>query len=307
MTSLDLFSTRHTKRFPDCRNNAPYLCIPPKNGTQGRILQLCCNDWNCERCGEMRARYEYGRIVEGIRTLETQGHDLYFLTITCTGTITVEEAEKTYYAATTKFLNAYRNRVRRRELFWCYAAVTERQKRNHPHSHMIITAVAHDAFNRHADYPRYLKEIEKVNTQIPYEMAFRPLRRAEMQENSLHSTWTMLQAVRSGLGVQLTLSEINEPEGASRYMAKYLFKQAMYERWPKGWRRIRYSRNFPKLPEGKNHDAYVLHTGYDWFLANKEVGLYIVLSENVLQHAKAHGIQHVRLFAASSELRLSTL
>ena len=76
---LDPFSTSQTK-WEKCAKNVPCICIPP-NGKPGKIMQACCNDWTCPRCGKMRARYEYGRMVIGARALAAI-HDLFFLTLT---------------------------------------------------------------------------------------------------------------------------------------------------------------------------------------------------------------------------------
>lgn len=48
------------------------------------------------------------------------------------------------------------------------------------------------------------------------------------------------------------------------YVSKYLFKDSMTTRFAKNWRRLRYARNFPKLPETKNSEAFPLVTMQDW-------------------------------------------
>jgi len=89
---------------------------------------------------------------------------------------------------------------------------------------------------------------------------------------ALRSTWLAGEVVKAGLGEQYDISFVESAEGASRYVAKYLFKQSMFEtNWPKGWRRVRYSQSFPKLP-AKKTDAFVLLSSDDWLkLAKKAV------------------------------------
>jgi len=62
-------------------------------------------------------------------------------------------------------------------------------------------------------------------------------------------------ARKSGLGYQCEEEEANTPAGAAYYVVKYLTKSIAYTNWPKGFRRVRTSRNWPKLekmeqPEG---------------------------------------------------------
>lgn len=60
----------------NCHNNAPYFAIELSAKSYG-LWQGNCNDWTCPRCGIMRAKHEYGRIVNGTRIL-ADDHDLYF-------------------------------------------------------------------------------------------------------------------------------------------------------------------------------------------------------------------------------------
>jgi hypothetical protein len=80
----------------------------------------------------------------------------------------------------------------------------------------------------------------------------------------LRSDYLEARCVSAGLGEQYDISEVRTVEGASRYVAKYMFKDTMFSTdWPKKWRRVRYSRSFPKLPEQKS-DAFVLMKNQDW-------------------------------------------
>lgn len=259
---LDLFSTSQTNQAK-CKNNAPFICIPPE-GKPGLLIQACCNDWTCPRCGAMRAKYEYGRMVEGARTL-AKDHHMYFLTITCTGTITLEESEATYLDCTNRLLTAFRLHIKRSGGFWAYAAVTERQpERRHPHSHYMTTFAPTDAFFILEDYERYKHEVKEINAQIPLEMRFSPVPEEDIQSMDMFSRWLSLAAVKVGLGVQCRISAVDQVEGVSRYLAKYLFKEMVSTTWPDGWKRVRYSQSWPKLPDKAPSDAFPVVRRADW-------------------------------------------
>jgi len=261
-SNLDLFSTSQTNRkiigrkkgkndrqiYDECLNNAPYFAYQIE-GKKWGVVQGCCNDWNCPRCGQQRAREEYGRIVAGAREVG-KDNKLYMLTITCRGReMTYEQAENGYLVWTNKLLTALRLEAKRRGAFWAYASVTERQKRMHPHSHYLTTYCPCDVVA--------VKKGERKHyyTNQSDEMARHELLQSKSLEQACY---------RSGLGWQYDLSELQSVEGASRYVAKYLFKETIFTtKWPSGWRRVRYSQNWPKLPDVKS-DAMLLLTNDDW-------------------------------------------
>jgi hypothetical protein len=68
----------------------------------------------------------------------------------------------------------------------------------------------------------------------------------------------------AGLGTQYDVSIARTIEGTARYVAKYLFKDNIFKTiWPEGWKRVRYSNNFPKLERTKS-EAFVLLKREDW-------------------------------------------
>jgi hypothetical protein len=70
--------------------------------------------------------------------------------------------------------------------------------------------------------------------------------------------------VRAGLGAQYDITPAGNVAAVSRYVAKYLFKDNIFnDKWPKGWKRVRYSQSFPKL-ERRETDAFVLLKREDW-------------------------------------------
>ena len=262
LNDLDLFSTSQTnssqhkhnhkgkdRRIYDaCANNAPYFGYQIE-GTKWGVVQGCCNDWNCPRCGQQRAREEYGRIVAGAREIG-KTNDLYMLTITCEGEgLSVKDAEDNYLVWTNKMVSNLRMQTKRSSQMWAYASVTERQGRGHPHSHYLTTYCPPDAIL--VKKGQWKGSIEKGRGYVA-------------RHDTLQSAILEQASIRAKLGWIYDLSKLRSIEGASRYVAKYLFKETIFTTiWPKGWRRVRYSQNWPKLPEIKT-DALLLLSANEW-------------------------------------------
>lgn len=229
----------------ECTNNAPFIFFVDDGGI-ARIVQGCCNSWSCPRCGHIRALHEYGRIVNGAKELAGRGESQYFLTLTCRGKeMSLEEAEAGYLKWTNRLLTTLRTETRRANGSWFYAQVTERQQRGHPHSHLIVTYCPED-----------VEDIAK-GAWIP--------NGTEAKHDTLYSRRLESLAVRSGLGKMVDLSFINSPVAVAVYAAKYMFKDACGEIWPAGWRRVRYSQSWPKLPRRKMAVAFPLVRLADWY------------------------------------------
>lgn len=224
----------------------------------------------------MRARREYGRMIEGIRKL-SHHNTLFFITITCKGKeISYEQAEAGYLEWTSRFLDACYKRAIRRGQEWAYVQVTERQKRGHPHSHILTTFCPMDLRDG------VVKKMVKSEGGVV----------ASRNVPALRSEWLAGQVVKSGLGEQYDISFIESAEGASRYVAKYLFKQSMFEtNWPKGWRRIRYSQSFPKWEREKS-ECFVLLKTEDWAKLARAALVVNVTDSNILADVRYHLKRH---------------
>lgn len=264
---LDLFSTSQTKQklprrkgrptdkriYDSCMNNAPYFAYQIE-GKKWGVVQGCCNDWNCPRCGQQRAREEYGRIVSGAREI-AKTNKLYFLTITCRGKdCTIDEAEKRYLEWTNRFVTRIRTAQKRSGGEWFYASVTERQARAHPHSHYLTTYCPPDAVVVAKGEWKYYATVG---------LWFKA------KHDTLQSEICERSCADSGLGYQYDLSRVKSVEAGSRYVSKYLFKESIFQTvWPKGWRRVRYSNSWPKLPDLKGN-GMILLTAFDWLALAK--------------------------------------
>jgi hypothetical protein len=226
-----------------CENNAPYICYFASDIP--RLMQGCCNSWTCPRCGQMRARAEYGKMVNGARELTGQGQTLYFLTLTCRGKeMTLDEAERGYLKWTNSIMTNIRAEAKRQTKTLVYAGVTERQKRGHPHSHIIINIKPRDA-----------KIVARKRVKADRTVETRMV---------LESNWLQRRIVASGLGSQYELTRIRSNIGVAVYLSKYLFKDAIQTFWPRRWKRIRYSQSWPKLPDQDSGDAFPLVRLADW-------------------------------------------
>lgn len=249
---LDLFSTSASialvlRSNLRCEYGAPMFAYL-RGGKSYGIVQGCCNHWECIRCGQMVAKKHYGRIVEGARTI-AEKHDLYFITVTCRGLeLSVEAAKSGYLVWTHRLLRTMQQRHVRHGGDWFYAQVTELQKRGHPHSH-ILTSFSPD------DLVDGAKQSYRTDGSIGVVAEWTA---------ALRSEWLQEMVCKAGLGDQYDISVVESVEACSRYIAKYMFKDSQFStHFPKGWKRVRYSRSWPKFEKGKT-DAFVLLSSDDW-------------------------------------------
>jgi len=250
-----LLEQSELQQADDCVNKAPCIAIL-KDAGWWEVVQGCCNDWTCPRCGHIRARHEYGRIVNGAKVL-AERESLFFLTLTCRGgSMSVEDAQEDYLLWTNRLLTTLRANAKKKEIAWVYVQVTERQKRLHPHSHIITTYAPQDA------YMIEKGAIIPTDELIPLKDDPQP-KPMFAKHQMLYSPYLWQKAINAGLGWQTDLSIVHSAHGVASYVSKYLFKDSMNTRFPSGWRRIRYSRNFPKMPT-KEVEAIPLVHHQDW-------------------------------------------
>lgn len=257
-----------------CEKHAPFIFYVDR-AKKGHIVQGCCNDWNCARCGLIRAKQEYGRIVSGARKLSDQGVKLYFITLTCRGReLALEEAEKGYMGWTNRLLSTCRANAKKQGIPWVYVQVTERQKRLHPHSHLISSFCPSDA---------------TIGQKVTDDGSIREI---------LISPWFVKKNISAGLGRQCEITEIRSPQAVAIYIAKYLFKNAMLTKWPKGWKRIRYSQSWPEsdiVKDDADKVAFPLLAQSDWdSVANMGIPL-LADSQETAKIANAHGVSRIQV------------
>lgn len=187
--------------------------------------------------------------------------------------MTRDEAELGYLKWTNNLLTRWRTYATRHDQEWYYCQVTERQKRGHPHSHIITTF-----------QPPDLSSGKKRSYKVQNDGNKR-----YVETDALRSTYVRDSCVDAGLGDQYDISRVQSVEGASRYVAKYLFKPTIFTAvWPKGWKRIRYSQGFPKL-EKKETDGFILITREDWRKLG-ELASVITVSDYVVGEIVKHHV-----------------
>jgi len=254
---LDLFSISQKI----CTYSAPFLAIMPEG--KCTVIQTNCNHWDCPRCGELRAKHEYGRIVNGARVLAGH-HTLYFYTFTCRGSdLPLSDAQRDYGLWTNRLLSTMRARCSREGGSWHYVQVTERQKRGHPHSHLLLSWIPSDSR-------------EKIDAKgKPY----------------IYSAWFRKAHIRVGLGTESKITPVGSVEATAKYIAKYLFKDAQFTLMPKNWHRVRYSHSFPKIDEREVTEdvSYItIKTPQDWQLLAKTGIPFETASRNIYDLARRH-------------------
>lgn len=249
-----------------CENNAPHICYRSRDGVW-HIAQGCCNSWNCPRCGQIRAKDEYWRMTLGAKELESQGHTLYFVTLTCRGKdLDLSTADDEYYTWTNRLLSTWRAQAKRDGQHWCYVQVTERQQRGAAHSHLICTMYPNDA------------EEYASGTVLPTGIL--------AKHDCLYSQWFVDKCVSAGLGYATDCTVVHSSIGVAAYVAKYLFKDAQVTLWPKGWKRVRYSQSWPKVEfESKSVDAFPLVRYSDWLKVKSLSGRVVAKTEAVYEKA----------------------
>lgn len=274
-THLDLRSTSQTKRTRgfeiaplQCIYNSPYLAYC-REGSDYAITQSNCHHWDCPRCGIGRAKTEYWRIVNGCTEIVQSGHALWFITVTTRGaSLSVAEAEQDYLLWTNRLLTRFRAKTARAGGYWCYVQVTERQKRKHPHSHILTTFDPVDAVEGVKENwitgRDGMKEVEYVD--------------------ALRSDYVQQSVCEAGLGDQYDISRVRSEKAVSRYVGKYLFKSSLLTVWPKGWKRVRYSQNWPdKRIEAT--DGFVLLSWRDWEALAKKARRVTCDTEHTFDYA----------------------
>jgi len=269
-----------------CVYHAPFFAIE-KTAQTGifSLSQGSCNHWDCPRCGVIRAKQEYWRIVQGSEQIVSEGHELYFITVTTRGAgLKVAEAEENYLQWTNRLFTNLRGQARRRDMYWCYVQVTERQKRAHPHSHILTT-------------------YKPVDLREGLKYGYKQIDGQKVQGNwpALRSDNLQASISASGMGEQYDISLVRNVSAVARYIGKYLFKSSLHTVWPAGWRRVRYSHNWPESSPPTGGRISVLITKDDWHNLAK-------VAETLLTYDKeAYQIAENYMYGEPVKIRLKTV
>lgn len=259
---LDLFRILQKSRFnPACK--APLIATVREG--EGYIGYACCDRWDCPRCKFVLAAYHLHRMAEGTEILMQAG-PMYFWTLTCRGRdLDLATADDHYYEWTNRLLNACRYQANKKDGRFQYVQVTERQKRGAAHSHLISTFLPRDAIPSVDDKGR----------------------------SCFLSEWFTRRCESAGLGPRYSISAVRTAGGAARYISGYLQKQLSTDTFPRKWKRIRYSRQWPDTALAIDWGT-TLDNPRQWRSANRQGVSYLVGDKTTYQLAR-HRLEHVEL------------
>lgn len=184
------------------------LCIATVGCTEtGYVFPIRCKRWNCPVCAPLNALHEAIRTANGVRAIFAAGLIPKFATITQPGTV----ATAAYaYGILHNQWDKFRNR-------WQYWA----NKQGCPNLYAAFV----EGQTRRGGMPHF----HIIATALP--------------GKSTLSEW----CVDSGLGYMLDLSPVKANSGAAWYVSKYSTKSTDAANMPPGFRRVRYSRDFPQM------------------------------------------------------------
>ena len=257
---LDLISTSQKSAPERCIYGAPLAAWIDSEGT-ARITQTCCNHWNCPRCFATMAANVRRRMVFGAETLSAGGNDLYFWTLTCRGRdLDLETADDNYYEWTNRALSRLRYHARKQQNLWAYVQVTERQQRGAAHSHLIQTYAPKDGFE-------YLTNAGYIGVY------------SDIFQNAIND---------SGLGNICEITRVDVPAAVAVYISGYLTKHGQTDVFPKHWKRVRWSREWPDMPEPEFIYSRSLLKQHDYDSADKQKTWFAAESEMVYALARKH-------------------
>lgn len=204
--------------------------------------------------GKVRAR-----IVHGSRLLASEGKPLFFWTFTCRGRdLNLESADDNYYEWTNKALTNLRQKAKRQGQPWVYVQVTERQQRGAAHSHFVHTFAPDDSQVLQDSKGRF----------------------------SLESEGFINAVVAAGLGPQCQITVIETPEAVAHYISGYLEKHANSDLFPRSWRRVRWSKEWPDLPPFESEYSAVLRDRQAWSKIDALGHTFLAENDTMYQYAR---------------------
>jgi len=206
------------------------------------------------------------RVVHGAKTLAEAGKPLFFWTFTCRGRdLDLSTADDDYYAWTNKALTNLRQQAKRQGQPWAYVQVTERQQRGAAHSHFVHTFTPDDSEVYQDEKGRF----------------------------TLISAAFISAVVASGLGPQCQITVIETPEAVAHYISGYLEKHVNSDVWPRHWRRVRWSRDWPDLPDQQADFRAVLRDRHSFEQADKSGYQFQADNDLIYEYARRRMI-HVQ-------------
>lgn len=197
------------------------VCIGTIGVTKsGKVFPVRCGSWSCPVCAPLNALREAIRCANGIGALRTEGTPGKFITLT-----QGSKVKSVRFAYT--ILPSQWDTLRKKWSRWAKEA-------NVPFDYAAFV----EGQSRRSGMPHF----HIIATYAPSKETLRK--------------W----AVESGLGYQIDMQDIGPSAGVAWYVSKYSTKSSDAQYMPKGFRRVRYSEEWPKMKfrtDESTHEAIV--------------------------------------------------
>lgn len=176
--------------------------------SDGFVFPIRCKRWSCPICAKINAYHHAIKVANGCQAMIGAGIVPRFVTITQPGN--VRTAERAY-----EILHKQWDKFRRRLQWWAKTRAT--------------MPVIYAAFVEGQPKREFMPHFHIILSTAPPKEALRAM------------------VVQSGLGFQLDVQTFKTGSGVAWYVAKYSTKPDDAKNMPKGFRRVRYSENFPPM------------------------------------------------------------
>lgn len=184
------------------------LCIATVGVTpDGHVFPVRCKRWACPICAPINALHAAIKTANGVYALASSGVMVKFATITQPGNI---KSPRLAYAILDNQWDKFRNR-------WQYWA----RKAGIPNTYAAFV----EGQSRRSDMPHF----HIIGSALPKRWVVRD--------------W----ATASGFGYQADVQKIQANAGVAWYVSKYSTKGSDAEYIPRGFRRVRYSQDWPDM------------------------------------------------------------
>lgn len=187
-----------------------------KNKNTAILFNPACNSWSCDYCAETQKENWIHQAARGSMVLASEGSELQFITLTSRGYAT---PNKSVY-----FFKQNWPKLRKR--------MAERTNEWEPFTG-----------NRWAYF--LVPERHKSGVLHAHLIAATHICAKSVWKQHAHQT---------GFGYVVDVQEMITPLLAAAYVAKYLHKGMGAEQWPKGFRRVRHSQNWPMSKPRKDEE-----------------------------------------------------
>lgn len=215
---LNLYEQVTARALVSCPSNKTPILVGKQFSTmKASFFSAPCGMWSCPNCGARNARKWVARLLEGMNSVGVD--DWYFVTFTA--------HEK--WRKNTSLTNIRRNWPKLRKRMAREAAKQQFEAWQgipYPFPAEIIYAWVYEPHNDHSWHVHLLSSIKQS------------------------TKWWKDNARQCGMGHQAKALTVKNRGMVSGYVCKYMLKAIdVYERYPKGMRRVTVSQNWPKLPE----------------------------------------------------------